>query len=326
MIAQRWFPVEERTIAVTIGTYSNYVGWAVGLLLPALMMNRTNDATIGNSMNTIFLTEAIILCLPLIPGFFIIRDNPEHPPSVSAIIGEKAEHPFWKSLGDILTNWKVMAAMIIFGMGVGFSQSISTMMQTIIPPGYTEIDIGFIGFTFISSGVIGGIGCTLYSQAKAKAKDDQESYDYTIKAFYLIAIVSIALLATIVQMVSVPFVFFLFGLAGLGMIGFVPFAYQSTGEISFPIEETLVMNFLICIAQFFGLLGNFMMTDPLTSKLGLWTLLIFLIPAGIYLLFFYTTIYNRRDMEENQSLAFSVEQEIEEEASEDTAMLVGMHE
>jgi len=276
-------------------------------------------------MNTIFLTEAIILCLPLIPGFFIIRDNPEHPPSVSAIIGEKVERPFWKSLGDILTSWKAMAAMIIFGMGIGFSQSISTMIQTIIPPGYTEIDIGFIGFTFLASGVIGGIGCTFYSQAKAKANNEPESFDFTIKVFYLIAIVSIALLATIVQMVSIPFVFILFSLAGLGLIGFVPFAYQSTGEISFPIEETLVINFLICIAQLFGLLGNFLMTDSYTSTLGLWTLLIFLIPAGIYLLFFYRTYYNRREMEENQPLSFAVEQVIEEEAFEDTAMLVGMH-
>jgi len=209
-------------------------------------------------------------------------------------------------------------------LGIGFTLSISTMIQTIIPPGYTEIDIGFIGFTFLASGVIGGIGCTLYAQAKAK--DEQRSFDFTIKVFYLIAIVSIVLLATIVQMVSLPFVFFLFGLAGLGLIGFVPFAYQSTGEITFPIEETLVINFLICIAQFFGLLGNFLMTDSYTSTLGLWTLLIFLIPAGVYLLFYYRTYYNRRDMEENQSFDFSVGQEGEEKAFEETPMLVGMHE
>ena len=38
VISERWFPVNERTWAVTIGTLANLFGWGFGFLFPTLIV------------------------------------------------------------------------------------------------------------------------------------------------------------------------------------------------------------------------------------------------------------------------------------------------
>jgi len=75
-----------------------------------------------------------------------------------------------------------------------------------------------------------------------------------------------------------PAIFTLSAVSGFGLIAFVPFAAQSLIESTFPLKETLVVNFMLYLAQIIGLIGNSLTSASFVGKQGMWVLVIMIIP------------------------------------------------
>jgi len=281
-----------------LGTFSQYVGWGFGVLFPAVMMSGDNNDEIKPSIHKVLLVEAIIACLPLLPGIFVIRNHPEHPPNASAAVSAITERDFVQDIVDLLKNGRVMAGMVIFGIGIGFAMALSAMIQVIAPHNFGEIQIGFVGLTIVGTGVGGGMVCARYLETKAKSHT--EDFDTPNKIFFTTATLGLVVYSAFVTPNTPAYVIYIIAaFLGLGFISFVPFAYESLVEATFPIEETLVLTLLISIAEIFALLGTSLLTISWTANFKLWSFLVLMIPANIYLLFFYKTDYNRRKADLN---------------------------
>ena len=43
VIGSRWFPNDERMVAGVIANYAYYIGWAVGLIIPPVLLKQDDE-------------------------------------------------------------------------------------------------------------------------------------------------------------------------------------------------------------------------------------------------------------------------------------------
>lgn len=96
MISDRWFSVNERFWAVSIASFSNYVGWAFGAIFPPAYCDsdptnfvrnslKCHLINLKNKLTDVVLIQAIIASVPLVFGVLVIREKPKLPPNYSAV-------------------------------------------------------------------------------------------------------------------------------------------------------------------------------------------------------------------------------------------------
>lgn len=98
---------------------------------------------------------------------------------------------------------------------------------------------------------------------------------------------------------------------GIGLLGFQPFACQAVVERTFPVQEVIPVNFIMVMAQVFGVIGNSVATAGckififyiniksliVVGDNGMWALVVIITPCVIYITFFYRTETKRQQAE-----------------------------
>jgi len=285
-IGHTWFSGEECTVAILIGAFSNYLGTGFGFILPTFFINANQTPEVSaRSIEWTLLVEAIILCIPLLPGIFVFKDRPESKPGSKEKKKENKQEEevksYWSYVWICATNWKLLASTVSFGDGYGLALTIQAVIASLLPPNFPLIKVGLTGLIFVGSGLIFGvIGELIIASGVVKGH-----YDFIIRIFFLVNSVVLIFIAIFMNPNSGDALIFVFNaIGGFGLIGFTPFGIQSLIETAHPAPENIPTNWMYWWGQLIGILGTYV-SQAASAKFRLWTLVIILAPASIWVVF-----------------------------------------
>jgi len=291
IVPDRWFATSERFAVNTLSVFSNYVGWALGALVPCIIIQ--NDVS-NMPKNVLF--QAWIITIPFLLAVFI-KEKPKVPPSYSAMVKQNDDKGFFEEMKILLKSPQFIGASLCFGMVLGLSNSIPTTNSIYMAHlNLSDLEQGYITLGYVVAGLIPGLLGAWWIE-KRGLKD----CDLLNNCFMTISFISLAALGVVFMYVEEPSMFLILAcncLLGIGLIGFMPFACSSIIESNFPIQEAVSTNGMYMLAQIFSVGASHLSTAKFVGKGGFGVLAALMLPCWIYSVFFYRTQFKKQEADE----------------------------
>ena len=236
-LSGNWFPETERTTATGLGTLSMFVGILLGVLLTPFLI-------IGNNLSPMLLIYGITSLV--IGALFIIfvKSRPLTPPT-SEPINEKVLMS--EGLKKLFTNKSFLVLVLLYFLGLGIFNMITTYIQVIITPKnpilYDETFAGIVGGIMLLGGIFGAIILS-YLSDKFRRKVVLMIISLTIAA------ISLYIFAFGKDQVSLLLTAFFFG---FGLLGAAPVALEYAVDITKPVPEASSNGILMMVGQIGGI-------------------------------------------------------------------------
>ena len=147
-VAARWFPIEERATASGLGSLAMYIGILAGLVV-------TPSLTLSAGFNNMLLYYGIGA---LVAGIIFIIFAQEHPATPPGPRELEERALMFDGMKQILRNKNFIFLMVIFFIGLGLFNSVTTWIEDIISPrGFSATQAGTAGGLMIFGGIIGAV-------------------------------------------------------------------------------------------------------------------------------------------------------------------------
>lgn len=248
-LAARWFPIEERATAAGLGTLSMYIGILAGMTLTPYLILKTG---IGGMLYIYGIFSVVIAALFLI----LIKEGP---PTAPCRPDQEERSLVYDGLKQTLRTRDFIWLMLIFFIGLGVFNSVTTWIEDILRPrGFSATQAGITGGLMIVGGVIGALIIPLLSDRYKKRTP-----------FIIIALVGATLGLT-----GITFATNYWLLLGSGMVlGFFllssgPIGFQYGAEITYPASEGTSNGMLLLAGQISGIAFIFGMDSFKSSVTG----------------------------------------------------------
>jgi cyanate permease len=263
-IAARWFPIEERATASGLGTLAMYLGILIGMLLTPFLVK-------GNGIIGMLYIYGVISIIAAITFLIFVKERPKTAPCRP---DQEERSLVLEGLKDTLRNKRFYMLMLIFFIGLGIFNSVTTWIEDILRPrGFSATQAGITGGLMILGGIIGALIVPMLSDHYRKR----------------IPFIIIALIGATIGLVGITFATSYWVLLSSGIIfGFFllssgPIGFQYGAEITFPASEGTSNGLLLMVGQISGIAFIFAMdsfkspitgsmTKPLIVLLGLMVL------------------------------------------------------
>jgi FLVCR family MFS transporter len=163
-LSATWFGEQERTIATSIATLSNYFGSSVGFIIGPYIIQ-------SYSLPILLIVEGIGSIIILVCIIIYFPEKPPTPPSPSASFSELDNNSFIFELKGLINQKSFILLSIIGGWSSGIYSIWSTMFNQILQPlHYSQIFSGWLGFASSVSGIVGGVILGILSDTILKRK------------------------------------------------------------------------------------------------------------------------------------------------------------
>ena len=262
-VAARWFPIQERATASGLGTLAIYVGISIGLAL-------TPYLTIRSGIRGMLIIYGIISVIATIVFFGFAR---EHPPTPPCSPDQEERSLVLDGLKDMLRQKDFVLLMLIFFVGLGVFNSVTTWIEDIVRPrGFSITQAGITGGLMIAGGIIGAVVIPLLSD------------HYRRRTPFIV----LALVGAILGLLGITYVssYWLLLVSafilGLFLLSAGPVGFQYGAEITYPAPEGTSNGLLILMGQISGIIFIFGMdsfkspvTGSMTSSLVVLIVLLF---------------------------------------------------
>eukprot|EP01038_Epipyxis_sp_PR26KG_P009427 gene9427-12703_t len=138
----------------------------------------------------------------------------------------------------LFSNWNYLLLFASFSLGVGFFNSLLTLLNQIIAPhGYTNDDAGTFGAVFIVFGLVGaGVGGYVMEKTRA--------YRTILKAYIIISFLAALFFLFMLYSDNYWPLLISFGLLGFAVLPVLPVMIENCAETTYPIAEELSMGYL----------------------------------------------------------------------------------
>jgi MFS family permease len=147
-VPANWFSVNERATAVGLVTLANLLGTALGMVLTPILIEQLPIPTVQVIFGAIAAVTAV---------FFIILSR-EHPVSPPCPPGMEVRSLMLDGLKQIVRSVPFWLFVIVYFVGLGLFNGISTWIENIIRPrGFTPTDAGTMGAVMIVGGILGAV-------------------------------------------------------------------------------------------------------------------------------------------------------------------------
>ncbi|OGD09689.1 MAG: sugar phosphate permease [Candidatus Aminicenantes bacterium RBG_13_62_12] len=230
-VAARWFPVEERATASGIGTLALYLG-------PLLAMFLTPHLVLRIGIPSTLLIYGIAAAVAAV--FFLLAAR-EHPPTPA---GPDERALMLDGLRSMLRQRDFLFLMIVFFIGLGMFNALSTWIEDIIRPrGFTISQAGRLGGLMLGGGIVGAIVVSLLSDRFRRRKP-----------FILLALAG--LIPGLIGMTygTATWLLLLSGFAfGFFLLSAGPVGFQYAAEITHPAPEGTSNTLLLVMGQVSGI-------------------------------------------------------------------------
>ena len=267
-VAARWFPIEERATAAGLGSLAIYLGILVALVL-------TPYLTLQSQIGGMLLIYGIVALLAVVVFFVFVRERPPTPPCAP----EQEERSLvFDGLKESLRNRQFVLLLVVFFVGLGVFNAITTWIEEILRPrGFSIIQAGNSGGLMIVGGIIGAVILPLLSDRARKRTP-----------YLLLAVIGATLgLAGLTFTTSYGLLLVSAFIFGFFLLSAGPIGFQYGAELTYPTPEGTSNGLLLMMGQISGILFilgmdsfkspvNGSMTVPLIVLIGLMLLGLFL--------------------------------------------------
>ena len=247
-VTVRWFPFSERGLAAGLSVLAQYIGILTAMLVtPLLVGSHPELANYGTGFERMLWIYGILSLISSLALVFLIKEHPEG----FGFPDQDVTKGFSKGVLDILRNRDIQITMILFFVGLGIFNAISSMTDRISELAGVKDSDGLIGGIMLIGGILGALILPLLSDKFRKRK-----------LFIVICLIGM-----------VPGVFGLSyaGILGLNpadtysilllssfILGFFvmsagPIAFQYAAEVSYPAPESASQGILLWIGQLSGM-------------------------------------------------------------------------
>jgi cyanate permease len=252
-LAARWFPLHERATASGLGTLSMYLGIVVGMILTPFMV-------IHSGMKGTLMLYGIISLLSVLLFFFLIKERPKTPPCSA----EQEERSLvMEGLKSMLHNRNFIWLLIIFFIGFGVFNSVTTWIENIVKPrGFTVTQAGIAGGLMIAGGILGAFILPIFSDRYKK----RTPFIKLALAGTILGLFGITFASNYWLLLSSSFTM------GFFLLSAGPIGFQYGAEIAFPAPEGMSNGLLILMGQISGvifIIGMDALKSPATGSMVL---------------------------------------------------------
>lgn len=260
-VAARWFPMRERATAAGLGSLATYLGILVGVALTPYLVVRSD---IGNML----MAYGIVSVIAAVVFFALARERPPTPPCPP---DQQARSLVLDGLKQTLQSRGFLLLMLIFFVGLGVFNAVTTWIEDIVRPrGFTITQAGDAGGLMIVGGIIGALVIPLLSDHYRKRTP-----------FLVLALVGATLgLVGITYATDYGLLLVSSFILGLFLLSAGPIGFQYGAEITYPTPEGTSNGLLLLAGQISGIAfivgmdslkspATGSMTQPLVVLIGL---------------------------------------------------------
>lgn len=263
-VAARWFPIQERATASGLGSLAMYLGIMVGMAL-------TPYLTLQSSIATMLIVYGIVSVIAAVVFFRLAKERPPTPPCPP---GQEERSLVFDGLKQILRRRDFVLLMLIFFVGLGTFNGVTTWIEDIVSPrGFSITQAGLIGGLMVIGGIIGALVLPSLSDR------------YRKRTPFLV----LAVLGATLGLVGITYATgYWLMLASAFVLGFFllsagPIGFQYGAEIAYPAPEGTSTGLLLLMGQISGIIfifgmdsfkspGTGSMTPSLVVLIGLMVL------------------------------------------------------
>jgi len=263
-VAARWFPLKERATASGLGTLAMYLGIFLGLAL-------TPYLTIHSGMDGMLRLYGIAAFGAIFVFFLLARD---HPPTAPCSPEQEERTLALPGLKQVLHKKQFVLLMVIFFIGLGAFNGVTTWIENIVKPrGFSITQAGIIGGVMIAGGLVGALIIPLLS----------DKYRKRIPFIFLALTGAMAGLAGLTYATGYGLLLASAFTMGFFLLSAGPVGFQYGAEIAYPAPEGTSNGLLILTGQISGIIFIFSMdsfkspatgsmTPSMTALIGLFLL------------------------------------------------------
>jgi MFS family permease len=233
-VAARWFPVRERATAAGLGSLAIYLGIVVGLAL-------TPYLTLQSGIGGMLVIYGIASVIAAVVFFAVARERPPTPPCLP---GQEERSLALDGLKQILYRRDFVLLLLIFFVGLGVFNGVTTWIEDIVRPrGFSITQAGNVGGLMIVGGIIGALVIPSLSD------------HYRRRTPFLV----VALAGASLGLVGITYVTdYGLLLASAFILGFFllsagPIGFQYGAEVTYPTPEGTSNGLLLLMGQISGI-------------------------------------------------------------------------
>jgi cyanate permease len=263
-VAAHWFPIRERATATGLGSLSIYLGIIIGLALTPYLIIRFSIGSMLVSYGIVSIASAIIFLV-------LSRERPPSPPCPP----EHAERSMdFEGLKNILRQRNFVLLMVIFFIGLGLFNAVTTWIEDIIRPRHFSItQAGIVGGLMVVGGIIGAILIPLLS----------DRYHKRVPFIFFALMGSIPGLLGISYATSYSLLLISAFVLGFCLLSAGPIGFQYGAEITYPAPESTSNGLLLLMGQFSGIIFIFCMDSLRAPGTGAMTLSLIILTGLVFL-------------------------------------------
>jgi MFS family permease len=250
-VAARWFPINERATAAGLGTLSLYLGILVAMIL-------TPNLAVKYGIRGMLMAYGIVTAIAAVIFSLFARERPPTPPCPP---GREERVLMFDGLKQMLGQKDFIMLMIIFFIGLGMFNSVSTWIENIVRPrGFSISQAGMLGGLMLIGGIIGAVVMPILSDKSRRRK-----------VFILIALIGLipgllgmTFFSSYWPLLISGFVF------GFFLLSAGPIGFQYGAEITYPAPEGTSNNLLLVTGQISGIvfiMGMDALKSPWTGSM-----------------------------------------------------------
>lgn len=252
-VAARWFPVKDRATITGLGSLAMYLGIILGMVLTPFV--------VGNAgIDGMLVIYGIAALVSAVIFLVFAREKPATPPCPPEM---EERSLVLDGLKQTLRRRDFILLLIVFSVGLGAFNSVSTWIEEILRPrGFTMEQAGIAGGLMVFAGVVGAVVMPMLSDRVRK------------RVPFLI----LALVGTIPGLVGIAFApSYGLLLASAFLMGFFllsagPIGFQYGAEITHPAPEGTSNGMLLLVGQISGIvfiLGMDSFRSPVDGSMSL---------------------------------------------------------
>jgi MFS family permease len=250
-LAARWFPIRERATASGLGTLAMYLGILLGLVL-------TPYLTIQSGIAAMLFIYGIVSLLAAVLFFSFAKERPPTPPCRA---DQEERSLVLDGLKQMLRKRDYVLLMLIFFVGLGIFNGVTTWIEDIVRPrGFSITQAGITGGLMIVGGIIGAVVFPPLSDRYHK----RTPFIFLALAGAILGLVGITY-ATSYWLLLVSAT-----VLGLFLLSAGPIGFQYGAEIAYPAPEGTSNGLLLLMGQISGIVFIFGMDSfksPLTGSM-----------------------------------------------------------
>jgi MFS family permease len=248
-VTVRWFPLRERGMSAGLASLAQYLGIIIAMLVTPLMIGINPDKPeYGSGFEHMLMIYGIITALAGILSLILIRETPPEPPGDELLV----RMSFRQGMQHILGLRDMRIVLIIFLIGLGIFNAVSSMTDAIAGHMGVKDSEGLIGGVMLIGGIIGAVIIPWLSDVYKKRK------------FFLVVcmigmVPGIICLSLADQLATNPDTIYAITLTGSFILGFFvmsagPIGFQYAAEVSYPAPESTSQGLLLLLGQMTGML------------------------------------------------------------------------